>query len=127
MPVPIRVALIEDNDVFREALELLLGLNANIEVVASLPDGTAAVETCRRHAPHVVLLDYRLPGPDGLRVAEALQESCPEVAVICLTASASPGEAGALRAAGVVETLMKDVQLDVILAAITRAAGRVVV
>lgn len=126
MPAPIRVVLIEDNDVFREALELLLGLAADIEVVAALPDGTGAVEACRRLEPDVVLLDYRLPGTDGLGVARELHAASPGVAIICLTASASPGETGALKAAGVVETLTKDEELDVIVGAIVRAAGRVV-
>ena len=40
MPPPIRVVLVEDNDVFREALELLLGLRDDVEVVASVADGS---------------------------------------------------------------------------------------
>ena len=44
MSEPIRVVLVEDNEVFREALELLLGLRDDIDVVASVPDGTDAVE-----------------------------------------------------------------------------------
>ena len=46
----IRVALVEDNDVFREALELLLGLQPEIEIVAALPDGHDVVEMCRELA-----------------------------------------------------------------------------
>ena len=59
---PIRVLLVEDNDVFREALELLLGLRDDIEVVASVADGNDAVEACREHRPDVVVMDFRLPG-----------------------------------------------------------------
>jgi len=51
---PVRVALIEDNQVFREALELLLGLRAGIDVVASAEDARKVVELCREHSPDVL-------------------------------------------------------------------------
>ena len=50
MSEPIRVVLVEDNEVFREALELLLGLRADIEVVASVGDGSDAAAVGREHA-----------------------------------------------------------------------------
>lgn len=119
-----RVALVEDNAVFREALELLLGLRSDIEVVASTADGTQIVELCRAHSPDVVILDYRLPVLDGVQVTKTLLESCPGVAVVCLTASANLREVDALYAAGAVACLTKDEPLDEIVAAIHRAAGR---
>ena len=124
MTAPIRVLLLEDNPVFREALELLFGLRTDVEVVGSIGDGGAAVRACRKLAPDVLLLDYRLPGMDGLRVAEALRTECPEVALVCLTASASPQELEGLSRAGVAATLTKDQELDVIIEALHLAAGR---
>ena len=44
---PIRVLLVEDNDVFRQALELLLELQDGLEVVGAVADGAAAVGACR--------------------------------------------------------------------------------
>ena len=124
MSAPVRVALVEDNEVFREALELLLGLRADLEVVASVADGTEVVEMCREHSPDVVVMDYRLPALDGVEATRALRAACPEVAVVCLTASANLREIDALYAAGAVACLTKDEHLDDIVAAIQRAAGR---
>jgi len=121
---PVRVALVEDNEVFREALELLLGLRSDVQVVASAEDGTKVIELCREHSPEVVLMDYRLPALDGVQATKALREACPEVAVVCLTASANPHEIDALFAAGAVACLTKDEPLDEIVAAIKKAAGR---
>jgi DNA-binding NarL/FixJ family response regulator len=121
---PVRVALVEDNEVFREALELLLGLRSDITVVASAEDGTKVVELCREHSPEVVVMDYRLPALDGVQATKALLEACPEVAVVCLTASANLREIDALYAAGAVACLTKDEPLDEIVAAIRKAAGR---
>jgi DNA-binding NarL/FixJ family response regulator len=120
---PIRVVVVEDNQVFREALELLLGLQEDIEVVASVADGTLAVPACREHRPDVVVMDYRLPGLDGVEATKAVLASCPGTSVVVLTASATVREMGALQAAGAVACLTKDQELDEIVGAIKDAAA----
>ena len=121
---PVRVALVEDNAVFREALELLLGLRPDIDVVGAVEDGTQVVEMCRQLDPDVVIMDFRLPALDGVQATRALRDACPDVAVVCLTASANLREIDALYAAGAVACLTKDEHLDKIVAAILSAAGR---
>jgi two-component system, NarL family, response regulator DesR len=120
----VRVALVEDNQVFREALELLLGLRSDVEVVAWVDNGNDVVALCTEHKPDVVVMDYRLPGLDGVQATLALRDACPEVAVVCLTASANVREMQALQEAGAVACLTKDEELDEIVAAIRAAATR---
>jgi DNA-binding NarL/FixJ family response regulator len=121
---PIRILLVEDNEVFRETLELLLGMRSDVIVVASVGDGSQAVPACREHRPDVVLMDYRLPGLDGVQATIAVREACPEAAVVCLTASIATSEGDALIEAGAVAVLSKNQELDSIVAAIHDAAGR---
>ena len=125
MTRPIRIVLVEDNDVFREALELLFSLRADVEVVGSTADGSRATDLCERLRPDVVLLDYRLPDLDGLKVAETLRTSCPAVAVVMLSASVSGNEWRALEQAGVAAYLSKDEDLETVVATLLRAAGRI--
>lgn len=123
-PQSIRVLLVEDNDVFRQALTLLLELQEGIDVVGAVSEGTAAVGACQELQPDVVVMDFRLPGMDGVETTTALTKEFPDVAVVCLTASATPRELDALMAAGAVDCLRKDQELDEIVGAIRRAGER---
>jgi DNA-binding NarL/FixJ family response regulator len=122
---PVRVVLIEDNDVFRDALVLLFELQDDVELVAALADGSEAVGVCARLRPDVAVIDYRLPGLDGVEVAQAIRFACPDVALVCLTAEVDGPAEGALRAAGIDELVLKDEPFETIVAAIKGAGGRV--
>jgi DNA-binding NarL/FixJ family response regulator len=120
---PVRILLVEDNEVFRDALELLLGMRADVEIVGSIGDGAAAVAAAVEHRPDVVLMDYRLPGLDGIQATAQVVSAVPGVAVVALTASANDAEREALLEAGAVACLAKDQELDEIVAAILQAAA----
>jgi DNA-binding NarL/FixJ family response regulator len=120
---PIRILLVEDNDVFRSALELLLGIQEGFQVVGAVDDGRHAAPACRELEPDVVVMDYLLPGLDGVQATAAVREVCPKAKVVCLTASADTLEVSALQAAGAVACLRKDQALDEIVGAIRHAAA----
>jgi DNA-binding NarL/FixJ family response regulator len=122
---PVRILLVEDNEVFREALELLLGMRDDVQVVASVGDGGAAVAAAIEHRPDVVLMDYRLPTLDGIQATAQVVEAVPGTAVVALTASADDAERVALVEAGAVVCLNKDQELDEIVGAILQAAATV--
>src|SRR2546428_5379912 len=86
-------------------------------------DGSEVVPAVEKYRPEVVLMDYRLPGMDGVQATAAVRESHPEVAVVCLTASANSREIEALYEAGAADCLTKDQELDVIVDAVKRAAN----
>lgn len=97
---PIRVLLVEDNDVYRSTLELLLVQQPDIDVVGAVADGHAGVAAAAELAPDVVLMDFRLPGLDGAEATAAVRAAHPPAAVICLTAEATDDERLAVLAAG---------------------------
>ncbi len=118
----VRVLLIEDNDVFRTALEVLLTLGGDIEIAGSDSDGNDVVDRCGEIEPDVVLVDYRLPGLDGVQVTRLVREHSPDVAVVALTAAAGEREVEALLEAGAVVCIGKDRPLDEIVEAVVGAA-----
>ena len=123
----IDVVLVEDNDVFREALELMLSVTPDVRVVASVPDGRSALEVCQQVEPDVVLMDYRLPELDGVETTAGVRTVCPDASVVVLTAGVDTGELAALYDAGAVACLTKDSDLSEIVSAIRDAAAATLV
>ena len=117
----IRVLLVEDNDVYRSSLELLLGLQPGIEVVDAVGTGNEAADDATRHRADVVLMDYRLPGLDGAAATRAVIAAS-GAAVVCLTAEATASEREEIVRAGATALVEKGDPIDVLAAAIRTAA-----
>jgi len=120
---PARVVLIEDNDAFREMLEMVLQPVAEVVVVGSAASGNEGVVLCARLEPDVVLVDYRMPGMNGVETTRAVLAAAPRTRVICLTASVAADEIEELRAAGAVACITKEQKLELIVDAVCEAAG----
>lgn len=120
--MPVRVLLVEDNEVYRASLELLLGMQTGIEVVGSVATGDDAVDRLVETQPDVVLLDYRLPGIDGAEAARRILVAAPATTVVCLTAEASPEERETMLEAGASALVEKGDPIDSIVAVIVGAS-----
>ncbi len=114
----IRIVLVEDNRLFRETMELLLGLREELELVGSVDGGAQAIALCAKLAPDVVVMDYRMPGLDGAQTTAAVLRASPRTRVICLTASVSTVERDLVLASGAVACITKLESLDRIVEAI---------
>jgi len=123
VPGTVRIVLVEDNEIFRETLELLLGLRGDLEIVGSVGTGQEAVDVCTKLLPDVVVVDYRMPGLSGAQTAEAVLRVSPATRVVCLTASVSSAEVEELYTAGAVSCVGKDKELEEIVEAIHTAAS----
>ena len=75
----IRVILVDDEELARERLKLLLRYIPGIEVVAEAGDGDTALERIEQYRPDAVLLDIQMPGKTGLEVAAHLKPPRPLV------------------------------------------------
>ena len=120
---PVRVVLVEDNDTFRQTLELLFGMREEIDVVASVATGDEAAVVCSSLVPDVVLMDYRMPGLNGAEATRAVLTACPSTRVVCLSASVTQQEIDDVRAAGAVACVTKDEDFDSLVATVREAAA----
>ncbi|SEG78625.1 DNA-binding response regulator, NarL/FixJ family, contains REC and HTH domains [Thermomonospora echinospora] len=100
--------MVDDQDLVREGITALLGLQPGIEVVGSAGDGAEAVEAIVAARPDVVLMDVRMPGLDGVAATAELRRRAPECTIVMLTTfDDDEYVAGALRA-GAVGYLLKN-------------------
>lgn len=86
----IRLALIDDHQMWLQALAALLSDVEEVEVVGAADSGRQGLELCRREKPDQVLLDLRMPDMDGLEVLSHLLAEQPEIKVIFLTEHDDP-------------------------------------
>jgi len=87
----IRLLLADDQALVRGALATLLGLEADMEVVAEVGNGDDVVPAAVAHRPDVALLDVEMPGLDGIAATAALHSALPAVRVLIVTTFGRPG------------------------------------
>jgi DNA-binding NarL/FixJ family response regulator len=104
----VRVLVVDDQALFREALVALLTVQPEIEVVGEAADGAAALAAVAAGEPDVVLMDLRMPGLDGVAATRRLRADHPAVRVLALTTFDGDDEVFPALRAGAVGYLLKD-------------------
>lgn len=103
-----RVLVVDDQELVREGICALLGIQPGIAVVGSAGDGAEAVETAQARRPDVVLMDVRMPGLDGVAATALLRRVLPACKVVMLTTFADDAYVTRALRAGAVGYLLKN-------------------
>lgn len=124
----IRVLLAEDQAMMRGALAALLGLEPDIEVLATVADGESALREAHRLQPDILVTDIEMPGLSGLDVAQRVQRFDRPCKVVILTTFARGGYLRRAMDAGVAGYLIKDAPAEQLAAALraVHGGGRVI-
>ncbi|MER5645619.1 response regulator transcription factor [Streptosporangium sp. NPDC002524] len=105
---PVRVVIVDDDQLVRMALRLIVDGEPDLTVVAEAADGDAAITVVDEHRPDVVLMDVRMPGRDGLSATrELLTRPVPPRVLMLTTFDSDDLVLGALRA-GALGFVLKD-------------------
>lgn len=81
----IQVLIVEDQEIIRKSLSIVLGLAPDIEVVGTAENGKDAIDQISKSKPDLVLMDIHMPIMDGVEATVYIKEKWPEVKVIVLT------------------------------------------
>jgi DNA-binding LytR/AlgR family response regulator len=114
----IRAVVVDDEPMARDELRFMLSQCEDIEVVGEARNASEAQALCNEEQPDVAFLDLRMPGPDGVALAETLMANHSDLRVVIVSAH----DEGALRAfeARVADYLLKPVRLERLRQAVER-------
>ena len=81
----IKVLIVDDQELFRESLKVVLGVSENIQVTDAVSGVTQALSSAEQKRPDVVLMDIRMPGMDGVEGTRLFKKRWPNIKIIVLT------------------------------------------
>ncbi len=118
----IKVLVVDDDALVRSGLVMILGGAPDIEVVGQAVDGRDGLDAARKHQPHVVLMDIRMPRLDGLEATEVIGSWADPPKVIVLTTFDGDDYVARALGAGASGFLLKDTAPAEIIDAIRKVA-----
>ncbi len=120
--MPIRVAIVDDQALIREGLTIILGANADIEIVGQAGDGYEAIRVVEQVEPDLVLMDIKMPHLDGIAATRRIKEHPPKTQVLILTTYSDDDLVFEGIRAGAAGYLLKDITRDTLADAVRGAA-----
>ena len=115
---PIRVLVVDDQQLFRRGLTMLLAVEPGLEVVGEAGDGVEGTALAVTAAPDVVLLDVRMPKKSGIEACLAIKEAVPSAKIIMLTVSDEEADLYEAVKSGASGYLLKDSSIEEVAQAI---------
>jgi len=114
---PLRIVLIEDHDLTRAGMRLMLR-HSGVEVVAEATTGQEGLNLIAQHQPDLAMVDIGLPDLDGVTVTRAIKAQFPQIKVLILSLQDMEETVAAAFAAGADSYCMKDISPDNLLLAL---------
>ena len=81
----IKNMIADDQELIRQSLQIILGMEKDIEVVDAVENGREVIRSVRKNKPDVILMDIRMPEMDGVVCTQIIKENHPEIKIIILT------------------------------------------
>ncbi|MBA3309725.1 MAG: response regulator transcription factor [Nocardioidaceae bacterium] len=119
---PVRVVVIDDQELFRRGLIMLVSAEDDIEVVGEASDGDQAAELVAATVPDVVLMDVQMPKTSGIEACAAIKQIVPSARIVMLTVSDEEADLYDAIKSGASGYLLKDASTDQVAQAIRLVA-----
>jgi DNA-binding NarL/FixJ family response regulator len=119
----VRVLVVDDHEMFGEALSLLFERERDVELLGRPSSVDRAIDLCRSRPPDVILIDVDMRNAGGIDGLTRLRRACPRARVVVLTAPGNPALVANALAAGATGYVPKDRSLDELVDVVRRAAA----
>ena len=103
----IKVLIADDQELIRQSLQIVLGVEKDLEVMEPAANGLEVIRAVRKEKPDVILMDIRMPEMDGAEATRRIREFCPAIPIIAVTANAFDEDRRRAFEAGVDDFLTK--------------------
>jgi two-component system response regulator NreC len=117
----VKVLVVDDHEIVREGIRMVLATDPELEVVGVASSGEEAIEKVRELEPDVVLMDIGMPGLSGFEATRRIRESHPNTQVVALTVHDSEGYVFQMLQAGATGYVVKRAPAEDVIAAVKRA------
>ena len=111
-PPGIRVLVVDDQELFRRGLTMLLSVEPDITIVGEAGDGATAAALAAASAPDIVLMDVRMPKLSGIEAITAVRNAAPDARIVMLTVSDEEADLYEAIKGGASGYLLKDASTD---------------
>src|SRR5258705_11424289 len=118
---PIRIVVVDDHDVVRRGLAILIRAFDDLDLIGSAANGIEAVDIAEKLKPDVMLMDMIMPEMDGIEATRQIREKYPDLQVVALTSSRDEAQLQPLLAAGAASFLSKHTAIDALVASTAAA------
>jgi DNA-binding NarL/FixJ family response regulator len=102
-----RFLIVDDSELVRKSLRTVLQANPDWEICGEAADGESAVELFKELHPHIVILDFQMPGINGIETASRMSQIAPAVPIVLFTQHASADLERHAREAGIRSVVSK--------------------
>src|SRR6266550_7431105 len=115
---PIRILVVDDHFMVRMGLAASLNVEPDMEVVAEVGSGAAALDAYNKHRPSLVIMDVRLPGMSGADATAAILREFPDACVLMLSTHSGEEEIYRVMQAGARGYIVKSILREELLRAV---------
>jgi DNA-binding NarL/FixJ family response regulator len=102
-----RFLIVDDSELVRKSLRTVLQANPDWEICGEAADGESAVELFKELHPNIVILDFQMPGINGIETASRMSQIAPAVPIVLFTQHASSDLERHAREAGIRSVVSK--------------------
>jgi len=119
----IRILLVDDHPVMRQLITAALDVEADMTIIGEAADGKEAIDKARQLQPELILMDFSMPGIDGIEATRIIHSELPDIRIIGLSLHQEENRTARMLEAGAATYVCKDELFENLVSAIRQVSS----